>query len=68
MKEFGAVGCGRPLDKRLLGCSGGNVEDRDAERNVDSRDLAYQVSKDPLRLVVYYVLIWQRICLILYVS
>lgn len=36
VKDFGAVSCRqeRPLDKRLLGRSGGNLEDENAERRV----------------------------------
>lgn len=68
MKEFGAVSCRRPLDKRLLGRSGGNLEAQSAERSEDSRDLAHQFSSDFFRLVAYYVFFCQRICLILSTS
>lgn len=40
VKDFGAVGCRRLLDTRLLCCSGGNLEDQNAERNEDGRDLS----------------------------
>lgn len=68
MKDFGAVSCRRPLDKRLLGHSGGNLEDENAERSEDSRNLVHQFSNNFLRLVAYYVFFFQRICLILSTS